>query len=77
MVGKYKAITLCGSTHFKEQFLEAQKRLTFIPNDECLLSSFREIYQISNQGESTHFHLCLPMPVGTTHKYIYFFNTGA
>ena len=26
MVGKYKVITLCGSTRFKEQFLEAQKR---------------------------------------------------
>ena len=28
MVGKYKVLTLCGSTRFKEQFLEAQKRLT-------------------------------------------------
>ena len=28
MVGKYKVITLCGSTRFKEAFLEAQKRLT-------------------------------------------------
>ena len=28
MVGKYKVITLCGSTRFKEQFIEAQKRLT-------------------------------------------------
>ena len=28
MVGKYPVITLCGSTRFKEQFLEAQKRLT-------------------------------------------------
>lgn len=28
MVGKYHVITLCGSTRFKEQFLEAQKRLT-------------------------------------------------
>lgn len=27
MVGKYHVITLCGSTRFKEQFLEAQKRL--------------------------------------------------
>ena len=27
MVGKYKVITLCGSTRFKDQFLEAQKRL--------------------------------------------------
>ena len=28
MVGKYKVITLFGSTKFKEQYLEAQKRLT-------------------------------------------------
>lgn len=27
MVGKYPVITLCGSTRFKEQFLEMQKRL--------------------------------------------------
>lgn len=28
MVGKYKVVTLCGSTKFKEQFIKAQKRLT-------------------------------------------------
>lgn len=32
MVGKYKVLTLCGSTRFKEQFLEAQKRLTLEGN---------------------------------------------
>ena len=32
MVGKYKVITLCGSTRFKEQFLEVQKRLTLAGN---------------------------------------------
>ena len=32
MTGKYKVITLCGSTRFKEQFLEAQKRLTLEGN---------------------------------------------
>ena len=32
MVGKYLVITLCGSTRFKEQFLEAQKRLTLAGN---------------------------------------------
>lgn len=32
MVGKYKVITLCGSTRFKEHFLEAQKRLTLEGN---------------------------------------------
>ncbi len=28
MVGKYPVVTLCGSTRFKEQFMEVQKRLT-------------------------------------------------
>ena len=28
MQGKYKVITLCGSTRFREEFLEVQKRLT-------------------------------------------------
>lgn len=32
MVGKYKVITLCGSTRFKAQFLETQKRLTLEGN---------------------------------------------
>jgi hypothetical protein len=32
MVGKYKVVTLCGSTKFKEQFIEAQKRLTLEGN---------------------------------------------
>ncbi len=32
MVGKYPVITLCGSTRFKEQFIEAQKRLTLEGN---------------------------------------------
>jgi len=32
MVGKYKVITLCGSTKFKDEFIEAQKRLTIEGN---------------------------------------------
>ena len=32
MVGKYKVITLCGSTRFKDEFMEAQKRLTLQGN---------------------------------------------
>ena len=32
MIGKYKVITLCGSTRFKDQFMEAQKRLTLEGN---------------------------------------------
>ena len=32
MVGKYKVITLCGSTRFKDAFMETQKRLTLEGN---------------------------------------------
>lgn len=32
MIGKYKVITLCGSTRFKEQFIEIQKQLTLEGN---------------------------------------------
>ena len=32
MQGPYKVITLCGSTRFKDQFIEAQKRLTLEGN---------------------------------------------
>ncbi len=32
MVGKYKVITLCGSTKFKDEFLQVQKELTLEGN---------------------------------------------
>ena len=32
MVGKYKVITLCGSTKFKDEFMEVQKRLSLAGN---------------------------------------------
>ena len=32
MVGKYKVITLCGSTKFKEEYIKEQKRLTLEGN---------------------------------------------
>lgn len=32
MVGKYRVITLCGSTRFKDAFMETQKRLTLEGN---------------------------------------------
>ena len=32
MTGKYKVVTLCGSTRFKEEYIEAQKRLTLAGN---------------------------------------------
>ena len=32
MVGQFPVVTLCGSTRFKDQFIEAQKRLTLEGN---------------------------------------------
>ena len=32
MQGKYPVVTLCGSTRFKDEFYEAQKRLTLEGN---------------------------------------------
>ena len=32
MVGKYKVVTLCGSTKFKDAFMQAQKKLTLAGN---------------------------------------------
>jgi NAD(P)H-nitrite reductase large subunit len=32
MIGKYKIITLCGSTKFKDEFMELQKKLTLQKN---------------------------------------------
>lgn len=36
MIKNYKIVTLCGSTRFKEQFIEAQKRLTL---EGCIVIS--------------------------------------
>ena len=36
MIKNYKIVTLCGSTRFKEQFMEVQKRLTL---EGCIVIS--------------------------------------
>lgn len=36
MIQKYKVVTLCGSTRFKEKFIEAQKRITL---EGCIVIS--------------------------------------
>ncbi len=40
MVGNYKVITLCGSTRFKDAFMEAQKRLTLEGNSVISVGLF-------------------------------------
>jgi hypothetical protein len=41
MEGKYPVITLCGSTRFKKEFYEAQKRLTLEGNIVISLGLFK------------------------------------
>ena len=56
--GKYKVITLCGSTRFKDEFLEAQKRLTLEGNIVISVGLFghsgdNEVWENMDEGTLT------------------------
>ena len=58
MVGQYKVITLCGSTRFKEAFMEAQKRLTLEGNIVISVGLFghsgdKEVWENMDEGTLT------------------------
>lgn len=58
MVGNYKVITLCGSTRFKDQFMEAQKRLTLEGNIVISVGLFghsgdNEVWEDMDEGTLT------------------------
>ena len=58
MVGKYKVITLCGSTRFKDEFIEAQKRLTLEGNIVISVGLFghsgdNEVWENMDEGTLT------------------------
>ena len=58
MEGKYKVITLCGSTRFKDEFLEAQKRLTLEENIVISVGLFghsgdNEVWENMDEGTLT------------------------
>ena len=58
MVGKYKVITLCGSTRFKDEFMEVQKRLTLEGNIVISVglfghSSDNEVWENMDEGTLT------------------------
>ena len=58
MVGNYKVITLCGSTRFRDAFLEAQKRLTLQGNIVISVGLFghagdREVWENMEEGTRT------------------------
>ena len=58
MVGKYKVITLCGSTRFKDEFLREQKRLTLEGNIVISVGLFghsgdNEVWESMDEGTLT------------------------
>ena len=58
MQGKYPVVTLCGSTRFKDQFMEAQKRLTLEGNIVISVGLFRhsgdsEVWENMDEGTLT------------------------
>ena len=58
MAGKYKIITLCGSTRFKDAFMEAQKRLTLEGNIVISVGLFghsgdNEVWESMDEGTLT------------------------
>lgn len=58
MVGNYKVITLCGSTRFKKEFMEAQKNLTLQKNIVISVGLFghsgdEEVWENMDEGTLT------------------------
>jgi hypothetical protein len=58
MQGKYPVITLCGSTRFKEQFMEMQKKLTLEGNIVISVGLFghsgdSEVWENMDEGTLT------------------------
>ena len=58
MVGGYKVITLCGNTRFKDQFMEAQKKLTLEGNIVISVGLFghsgdQEVWENMDEGTLT------------------------
>lgn len=58
MVGNYKVITLCGSTRFKDEFMQAQKDLTLRGNIVISVGLFghsgdNEVWENMDEGTLT------------------------
>lgn len=58
MVGKYKVITLCGSTRFKDEFLRVQKELSLQGNIVISVGLFghsgdKEVWENMDEGTRT------------------------
>ena len=58
MVGNYPVVTLCGSTRFKDEFMEAQKKLTLEGDIVISVGLFghsgdREVWENMDEGTLT------------------------
>ncbi len=58
MIGKFKVITLCGSTRFKDEFVEINKKLTLEGNIVISVSLFghsgdSEVWENMDEGTLT------------------------
>lgn len=58
MIGNYKVITLCGSTRFKDEFMEVQKQLTLEGNIVISVGLFghsgdNEVWENMDEGTLT------------------------
>ena len=58
MIGNYPVVTLCGSTRFKDEFMEAQKRLTLQGNIVISVGLFghsgdQEVWENMDEGTLT------------------------
>ena len=58
MIGQYKVITLCGSTRFKNEYMEVQKRLTLEGNIVISVGLFghsgdNEVWENMDEGTLT------------------------
>ena len=76
MVGKYKVITLCGSSRFKDAFMEEQKRLTLEGLDDMhkrKIDMADEIFVINVDGyigSSTRSEIEYATATGKTVNYL-------
>ena len=53
MIGNYPVVTLCGSTRFKDEFLEVQKKLTLQGNIVISVGLFSHSDGQENMNEDT------------------------
>lgn len=74
MVDKYKVITLCGSTRFKDEFMEAQKRLTLEGNIVISVGLFghagdSEVWENMDEGTLTKTKEMLDLKARLTRRF--------